>query len=179
MTNDNPQILWRLDKEELYTETVTSNWTHSLFLGVMFLCMFAFMARIKQWGVDALSLLLLFLFAIFLFYLLNYRRLQIHITREAVWLKFGLFSRMVAVENMADAQIDELPDILRYGGAGIHFFFARGRYRVSFNFLEHPRVVIALRVREGWVRDVSFSTRRAEQVSRILRDLIASQNQSR
>mgnify|MGYP000900013350 CR=1 FL=1 len=33
---------------------------------------------------------------------------------------------------------------LRYGGAGIHFMSIRGRYRASFNFLEYPRVVIAL-----------------------------------
>jgi hypothetical protein len=42
--------------------------------------------------------------------------------------------------------------------------FVRGRYRASFNFLEHPRVVVALRGGAGPVRDVSFSTRRPEAV---------------
>jgi hypothetical protein len=47
---------------------------------------------------------------------------------------------------------------MKYGGAGIHFMLIHKRYRVSFNFLEHPRVVIALKRKAGWVRDVSFST---------------------
>jgi len=178
MTNNDSQGLWRVDKEELYNETIISNWTHSLFLGILFLCMFVFMGRIRQHGFDSLSLALLFLFLLVLFYILNYRRLHIHITHDAIWLKFGLFSWTVPVENMESAKIDDLPGFLRYGGAGVHYMFVRGRYRVSYNLLEHPRVVISLRKRAGWVRDVSFTTRRAEQVSRILRDLIAEQNRS-
>jgi hypothetical protein len=56
------------------------------------------------------------------------------------------------------------------GGAGIHFISVRGRYRVSFNFLEHPRVVIALKKKRGLVRDVSFSTRHPDEVLQLIRE---------
>jgi hypothetical protein len=42
-----------------------------------------------------------------------------------------------------------------------------GRYRVSFNFLEYPRVLISLK-RSGIVRDVSFTTRQPERLVTLL-----------
>jgi hypothetical protein len=62
---------------------------------------------------------------------------------------------------------------MKYGGAGIHFMLVRTRYRVSFNFLEHPRVVIALRRRAGPVRDVSFSTRRPDELMQLLQSAVS------
>ncbi|MDH3944005.1 MAG: hypothetical protein OEV06_07935, partial [Anaerolineae bacterium] len=52
----------------------------------------------------------------------------------------------------------------RNGGAGVHLMMVEGRYRVSFNFLEHERVVLRLKRKRGPVRDVSFSTGAAEKV---------------
>jgi hypothetical protein len=63
---------------------------------------------------------------------------------------------------------------MRLGGAGILFMFVRKRYRASFNFLEYPRVVIALRKKAGPVQDISFSTRRPEDVIRRIHEAIAS-----
>jgi hypothetical protein len=53
---------------------------------------------------------------------------------------------------------------MRNGGAGIHFMLVNGRYRASFNFLEHPRVVIRFRNKIGPVVDLSFSTTQPEKV---------------
>jgi len=47
--------------------------------------------------------------------------------------------------------------------------FVDGRYRASFNFLDHPRVVVALKHPAGLVRDISFSTRRPEEIIRSVR----------
>ena len=60
---------------------------------------------------------------------------------------------------------------MKYGGAGIHFMTVHNRYRASFNFLEYPRVVIAFKKKVGLVRDISFSTRRPEEVTRLIREL--------
>jgi hypothetical protein len=57
---------------------------------------------------------------------------------------------------------------MKYGGAGIHFMFIRDRYRASFNFLEYPRVVIAFKKKVGPVRDISFSTRKPEDVIQLI-----------
>ena len=45
--------------------------------------------------------------------------------------------------------------------------FVDGRYRASFNFLEYPRVVTALRGKRR-VRDISFSTRQPDEVLRLI-----------
>ena len=54
-----------------------------------------------------------------------------------------------------DCRLDVLQPLQRYGGAGIHFMFVDGRYRVNFNFLEHPRVVVTLVHPAGPVQEVS------------------------
>ena len=50
------------------------------------------------------------------------------------------------------------------GGAGIHFM------RVSFNFLEYPRLALVLRHPVGPVRELSFSTRRPDSLRQALAD---------
>ena len=72
------------------------------------------------------------------------------------------------LDNVEACSLDDLPALMRNGGAGIHYMTIRHRYRVSFNFLEYPRVVIALKRKQGLVRDVSFSTRRPDEVLRRL-----------
>jgi hypothetical protein len=63
---------------------------------------------------------------------------------------------------------------MRMGGAGIHFMIIRKRYRASFNFLEHPRVVIALKRNAGLVRDISFSTRRPDDLLRLIKEAVST-----
>jgi len=50
-----------------------------------------------------------------------------------------------------------------------------GRYRASFNFLEHPRIVIVLKRQTGPVRDICFSTRRPDNVLQFIREAAAAQ----
>jgi hypothetical protein len=78
------------------------------------------------------------------------------------------------LHNVEGCRLDDLPVLMRYGGAGIHFMFIRRRYRASFNFLEHPRVVISLKRRAGPVRDVSFSTRRPDEVIRLVEAAVST-----
>jgi hypothetical protein len=40
-----------------------------------------------------------------------------------------------------------------------------------FNFLEYPRVVLALKQRKGLVRDIAFSTRRPQEVMRLIQPM--------
>ena len=104
-----------------------------------------------------------FLGGVFLFYTLNFRVLQIRLTDRSLILRFGVISWHVRRDNIAACEPDDPPWLLKYGGAGVHFFTTGGRYRVSFNFLEHPRVVIRLKEKTGLVKDVSFSTARPEE----------------
>ncbi len=153
----------------IYTEELSSSRTQLLFIALT--ALFGVLAawRVKAVRASRLARVLLFFAAFFLFYVLNYRTLVIQLTPAALKLKFGLFTWTVPLHNIASCGHDELPASQRLGGAGIHFMMVRQRYRVSFNFLEHPRVVVALKNPAGPVRDVSFSTRQPERIVHALR----------
>jgi hypothetical protein len=76
------------------------------------------------------------------------------------------------MENIEDYRLDEIPFLMRMGGAGIHFMVIRQRYRASFNFLEYPRIVISLKRKVGPVRDLSFTTQNPKEVLRLIQDLV-------
>ncbi len=131
--------------------------------------------RAKRRGI--LSTAFCCFFAVFLFYSVNYRTLIIRLTQEALKPTFGIFTWVVPLANVEECRLDELPALMRNGEAGIHFMSIGGRYRASLNFQEHPRVVIALKRPAGPVRDISFSTRRPDDVLRFIRkagDFISS-----
>lgn len=153
----------------LYHERVSSLKTSALFLALAVLFVLLLVWRLNAGGLDFWAAVCLFFSLLFLFYVLNFRTLVIRLTQESLQLKFGIFTWTVPITNIEDCDLDHLPRFMEYGGAGIHFMMIRGRYRASFNFLEYPRVVIALRKKAGPVQDISFSTRRPEEVLQIIR----------
>jgi len=157
----------------LYEERIRSNRTTALFaaLAVVFALLLAWQLLRGDAGFTRSLLIVVVVF--FLFSTLNYRMLHILLTPEALKLRFGIFSWTVPLGNVAGIEHDSLPWLMRNGGAGVHFMMIRGRYRVSFNMLEFPRVVIALRERVGPVVDVSFTTCRPEEVIARLRGALA------
>lgn len=160
--------------EIIYNEKVTSRKTQALFLALTSL--FAWLTG-RQWQRGRRGLLsdIFFLFSgFFLFYSLNYRTLSIRVTGDELKLKFGLFAWHIPLENIAGCRLDDLPLVMRMGGAGIHFMSIAGRYRASLNFLEHPRVVVALKRKLGPVQEISFSTRHPNEVIQLINDLAAA-----
>jgi hypothetical protein len=160
----------------IYEERVSSNRTEALFASLTILFL---MLLIWQIGTDSpgiLSAVFLLLFIFFFFYSVNYRILIIRLTPESLKLKFGIFTWTIPLDNIGECRHDDLPMLMRYGGAGIHFMFIRKRYRASFNFLEHPRVVIALNRKAGIVSDISFSTRRPDDVIQLLQNAASSRS---
>jgi Ca2+/Na+ antiporter len=154
----------------IYEERLSSTRTTALFLVLTILFLVLFIWRVSSVAFETLAIVFLCFSVFFLFCSVNYRTLKIRITQEALKLTFGIFTWTVPIENIEDFQLDHLPTFLRLGGAGIHFFVAHRRYRVSFNFLEYPRVVVALKRRIGLVRDVSFSTRQPDDVLQSIRE---------
>jgi hypothetical protein len=160
--------------ESAYEERVSSDWTEALFVALTILSLTLLVWRIGTAGLDALGLVFLFLSVFFLFYSLNYRTLVVRLTANALKLRFGIFSWTIPLHNVEGCRLDDLPVLMRYGGAGIHFMFIGGRYRASFNFLEYARVVVSLKKRAGPVRDVSFSTRRPDEVIRLVEAAVSA-----
>ena len=168
------EVLMDTNDSLVYKERVSSNWTTVLFLALTILFLWLHFWRVNSAGRDILATVFLCLGVFFLFYSVNYRTLIIRLTHESLKLKFGIISWTVPLENVGDCRLDELPVLMRYGGAGIHFMNIDNRYRASFNFLEHPRVVIAFRKKVGPVRDISFSTRRPDDLRRLIQETVST-----
>ena len=159
-----------MNDNTVYSERLRSNRTEALFilLTILFFSLFTWHASTKEYSVW--KTVFICLFTIFLFYVVNYRTLIIRLTPEILKLSFGIFSWTIPIENIEDCQLDDgLPLLMKYGGAGIHFMTVHQRYRASFNFLEYPRVVVALKVKQGPVRDISFSTQQPDEVIRLVK----------
>jgi len=158
----------------IYTEKVSSNRTEALFVAFTLLFFTLLVRRLNTGRLDLLSAIFSFLFAFFLFYSLNFRTLVIRLTSQALMLKFGIFTWNVPLDNVGACKLDDIPILLWMGGAGIHFMLIRKRYRASFNFLEHPRVVVALKRKRWLVRDISFSTCQPDEVLRLLQEAVSA-----
>ena len=158
----------------IYNERVTSNRTEALFLALTMLFGLLLIWRVNAGNLDLLAVLFFCLFGFFFFYSVNYRTLIIRLTPESLKLTFGIFTWIVLLDNVKECRLDELPMLMRMGGAGIHFMMIRKRYRASFNFLEHPRVVIAFKNKRGPVQDISFSTRRPDELLRLIQERISA-----
>jgi hypothetical protein len=158
----------------LYEERVTSTRTQAFFCGLTALFCLLGVWRLKSFGPELLATIFLLLALCFLFYSLNFRQLVIRITPEALRLQFGIFTSTILLTNIAAShRDDDLPPLVKYGGAGIHFLFHKGRYRASFNFLEYPRVLVAFR-QSRIVQEASFSTRRPDDVLRKLHEAVSA-----
>lgn len=159
----------------IYSEKISSERTEFLFIALTLLFLLLFFWRVMARSVDFLGSIFLFFFGFFLFYTLNYRALIIRLTSETLRLSFGLFTWTIPLNNVSDIQPDDdLPVLMKYGGAGIHFMLVRRRYRISFNFLEHPRVVIGLKRKAGLVKDISFSTCQPNELIRLIQGAIVA-----
>jgi len=152
----------------VFTESLSSARTLALFivLIMVFLALFAWSWSNVGWS--GWTIAFLCISAFFLFYVFNYRTLKIRLTSETLQLTFGIFTWKVAVSNIKDCYLDE-DTIWRFGGAGIHFMFIKGKYRAFWNFLEYPRVVVTLKEKKGPVSEIAFSTKHPEQVMEFIR----------
>jgi len=160
------------DANVLYWEKISSRRTTVLFMVLtVALGVLAFW-RLKTARLDILAGVLIFFAGLFLFYSINYRALIIQLTPLYLKLTFGIFNWTIPLDNMETYTLDDVPVFMRNGGAGIHFMSVHGRYRASFNFLEYPRIVIALKRKKGLVRDISFSTCQPEEILRCIQEAI-------
>jgi len=161
-----------MENELRYHESLTSKKTLTLFLILTGTFFVLFLWRVLTFGCNFLSVLLLFIFVFFLFYSINYQKLEICITKDILLLKFGLFSWHVLLSNFVEYKLDKISNFAYFGGAGIHFMWVKGRYRASYNFLEYPRVVITFKNKIGPIQDLSFSTQNPESVLKELDETI-------
>ncbi len=163
------------NEKNIYDENLSSSRTTALFVFLTLIFLLLLLWRMFTTGLDFLTIIFFLFSGIFLFYSLNYRKLTIQLTPDSLKLTFGIFHWTVPMDNIVSCKLDNPPAFNKYGGAGIHFMFVEGRYRASFNFLEYPRVVVALK-KKGRVRDISFTTRQPDEILSLIQKAVAAQN---
>jgi hypothetical protein len=157
----------------VFEEQVSSKWTTVLFMALAILFGGAAYLKFSATGVNFLFWFFIFLTALFLFYTVNYLTLEIQITPTFLKLKFGVFLWRISMDYIAGCRLDDIHGLMRYGGGGIHFMMIQGRYRASLNFLEYSRVLLTLKNKIGLVQDISFSTRRPDEIIAIIQTHIS------
>jgi hypothetical protein len=158
-----------MTEDYIYEEKLSSNRTTLLFIILALSFLLLFLWRMMAAGFGWLAIVFFLLFCFFTFYIFNYRTLIIHLTPEFLRLSFGIFKWTVPLDTIEEPCLDDI-SLWRIGGAGIHFTSIRKRYRVFFNFLEYPRVVVNLKQKRGPVWDIVFSTRYPERVMDLIRE---------
>lgn len=158
-----------MKEDYIYEEKLSSKRTTILFiiLALSFLLLFLFRKMVAGFG--WLAVVFFLLFCLFTFYVFNYRTLIIQLTPDVLRLTFGIFRWTMPIDTIEGCYLDEI-SLWRIGGAGIHFTSIRKRYRIFFNFLEYPRVVVKLKQKRGPVWDIAFSTRQPERVMMLIKD---------
>jgi len=106
------------------------------------------------------------MFLLFLGVVINFSRLSIRITHLSVKVSYGIFRHIVTRENVEDCYLDEA-SIIRYGGWGIRIGKVQGRWRLVYNVIGAPRVVLSLK--KGRFKEFVFSTEKPEEVMNIIR----------
>ena len=158
--------------DQPYFEKVQSPKTSLLFVALALVFSILFAWRVAEVGYRAFPVICLFTTLFFLFYVFNYRTLNIEITEEALALKFGLVRWNSRMDNIQACQLDDSPIWIKHGGAGVHFALVFKKYRAFFNFLEYPRVLVTFYHKQGLVQELTFTTRQPEKVLAIINSRI-------
>ena len=161
-----------MTKDLVYQETLQSKKTSGLFFGLSLLFLILGIWGLVSSGWAALTIVFLVISAVFLFYVINFWKLQIFVDQDLLKVKFGLIRWQVPLENIASIDWDELPWVMRNGGAGVHFLLVNGLYRVNFNFLEYARLLVRFKEKAGPVHALSLSTQQPERLTAVINQRI-------
>ena len=106
--------------------------------------------------------LVMFIFmAAITFLVANFRILVIRITGQSITVAYGLIKKTILWGDIEEGFLDSSSP-LGYGGWGARIARVEGRWRLAFNVIGAPGVV--LRLRRGRVREFMFSTKNPQQV---------------
>jgi hypothetical protein len=110
-----------------------------------------------------------FMALLFLGITINFSRLSIKMTSRSAIVGYGICKRTIPWEDIERCYVDEASSI-RYGGWGIRIGRVEGKWRLVYNVIGAPRVVLSLK--SGWFREFVFSTKNPEAVMTIIRQRI-------
>ncbi|RZN40355.1 MAG: hypothetical protein EFT35_02970 [Methanophagales archaeon ANME-1-THS] len=155
----------------LYEETIFL-WGLTALLSIftaVFLFLIVYQVLVGPLGEDpAPNWFFLFMSLLFLFMAINFRALSIKMTARSVIVGYGIFKRTIFWDNIERCYVDEVSSI-RYGGWGIRIGRVKGKWRLVYNVIGGPRVVLSLK--RGRFGEFVFSTRNPDEVMRVVRHM--------
>jgi len=108
-----------------------------------------------------------FVFMILLFFAIgiNFSTLRITIDYNDLNVGYGIIKKTIPREKIEKCYLDQTRAIL-YGGWGIRIGRVKGKWRLIYNTVGDPRVVVVLR--NGWYQEFVFSTRNPQEIIKLL-----------
>ncbi len=108
-----------------------------------------------------------FVFMILLFAVIgiNFSTLKIAVDYKNVTVGYGMIKNTIPREDIEKCFLDQTNAIL-YGGWGIRIGRIKGKWRLIYNTVGDPRVVLVLKNR--WYKEFVFSTRNPQEIIKLL-----------
>lgn len=158
----------------LYEETITWRLIIVLVLGVLtFSAGVVMYVYANEPDEDPMApFVILIVVAVGLGTTLSFSRLSIRATLEGISIGFGRIRTSFRWEQVEDCYPDEASAI-RYGGFGIRGGRFKGKSRLVYNITGAPRLV--LKVKGSKYDELVFSTKRPDELMRIIKGQIRSE----
>lgn len=158
-----------MDSDNIYEEKIFAKVIGGLLgvVSVFILIILIYQITVGPLGDDPAPSYFFLIMFIFLFILtLNFSRLIIRVSFQAVTVGYGIIKKRIPMENIEDCEIDKTPAV-RYGGAGIRTARIKGEWVLVYNVVGGPRCV--LKLKEGRIKKFVFSTKNPEEIVNVIK----------
>ncbi len=165
-----------MQENKIYEEKIFSKLLTGIFaiIPTIILVLIIYQALIEPIGArPAPNWFLLFLFLFFVGITFNFSRLTIRATSNSINVGYGISKHSILWNNVTDCYLDKTP-IRSYGGWGIRLGKVKSRWRLVYNVIGYPRVLLL--VNKGKFREFVFSTKNPEAVIKVIRQQIGRGN---
>ena len=141
---------------------------------ILFLGLFVYQVLVGPVGTkpapDWLYLIMFVLFAGFTALIRNFDKLAIKVSTQSITVGFGIFKRVISWDDIHGCYVDDASAFGSYGGWGIRMGKVKGKWRLVYNVIGCPAVVLELE--KGRFREFVFSTKNPDGVVEIARQRI-------
>ncbi len=144
-------------------------------LTIVFLVVFVYQVLVGPVGTkpgpDWLYIIMFLLFAGFTVLIRSFNKLAVIITTQSITVGFGVFKRVISWDDIHGCYLDDASAFGSYGGWGIRMAKVKGKWRLVYNVIGSPTVVLELK--KGRFREFVFSTKNPEMVLEVARQQIS------
>ena len=161
-----------MQTKNFYEEKIFLKWTAGILTTIttVFLFLLFYQILIGPIGTNpAPNWFFLFMFLLFLGVMINFSRLTIRMTPRYISVGYGIIKHSILWENVEDCYLDKASTI-RYGGWGIRIAKVKGKWRLVYNVVGGPRIVLSLK--RCRFKEFVFSTKNPEEVIKIAKERI-------